>query len=98
MLLANNYRILNNYDSSLYYLDNIEFEINKLSKNDHYYKGMMAEIFSWKGLVYFDLGNTEKAITYNMKAIDIRKIMHQSGYKIANGDMQPVDLHYEHED
>ena len=84
LLLANNYRILNNYDSSLFYLDNIESEINKLNKNDRYYKNMLAEIFSWKGLVYFDIGNIDKAIMYNMKAINIRKMMQQNSCKIAN--------------
>jgi len=84
ILLANNYRIIYKYDSSLFYLDSIESEINKRNKNDHYYKNMQAEIFSWKGLVYFDMYNIEKAIMYNMKAIDIRKKLPECSCVIAN--------------
>lgn len=35
---------------------------------------------------------------YIIVSLNTRGVLEMRGYKIANGDMQPVDMHYEHED
>jgi len=75
LLLSNCYRILSLYDSSLYYLERFEEQLEKNFTTHINEKGdeIQAEINTWKALIYYDQGRFEESIAHNIKAIRILK-------------------------
>lgn len=71
ILLANCYRIKGQFETALQCLDNLEKSIKKSTspKHSNYTFELMSDIFTWKALVYFDLGQFEKSIGFQFRAI-----------------------------
>jgi CHAT domain-containing protein/Tfp pilus assembly protein PilF len=97
ILQANNYRLLQEFDSSLYYLKKVEKGLKELKENEMYYT-LKAEVFSWRGLVYFDMGSINQALNYTRNAIDIRREHIKTSCKIADNYLLISEIYTYNED
>ena len=72
IMLSSSYRNTNNHDSALRYLENLYLvlENNNLINSRKYYS-IEAEVYTWMALIYSDIGEFEKSIKYNIKAIKL---------------------------
>ena len=90
MLLANCYRLLSKYDSALYYLDElkktVEHESLKIGNRDK--NALIAEVYTWKGLVFYDLAQFEKSFSNNVLAIKLLEKDSELKYLIYNNYAQ----------
>lgn len=90
ILLANCYRLVHLYDSSLIILSKIhDNAINDYSnkENINYYY-LLSDIHTWKAYVYMDIGQIEKSIFNSISAIDIIEKIDTNSCIIANNYTQ----------
>jgi len=97
ILQSNNYRLLQSYDTALFYLENVENELNGINKNEMYYS-LKAEVYTWKGLVYYDKGFLKQALNYTRSAINIRREHITSSCKIADNYLLISEIYTYKED
>jgi len=90
LLLANCYRLVGNFDSAIICLDTLKqkIETNQLFEDNCNLSKTLAEIYTWKALVYFDNGHFEKSISNNFKAIRAVENEVESDYFTQNNFAQ----------
>ena len=90
LLLANCYRINRSFDSAFILLNDIHKDLSQNSQvidcEQNYF--LLSEVYSWKALVYFDVGDFENAIAYNIKSIEITEKYDPQQCQIANNYSQ----------
>ena len=89
-LLANCYRLIHLYDSSLFLLSKIQEDaiINYSDKASKSYSYLLSDIHTWKAYVYLDIGQTEKSISNSICAIEIIEKIDTNSCIIANNYTQ----------
>jgi len=95
LLIANNNRLLHYYDSALFYTEILKNKVRQYFNGDSFDKinSALSEIYTWEALIYYDVGELEKSISLNIKAISLRKKTMTSGCIIANNYSQLADIY-----